>query len=124
MEKLTQKISGLRLDSITISRGSTTFELDGMKNGEHYKYKLGTMFEVCFEKIDLFKRDIVDDESTINLWGCLEACLEDVSLSEDGRVCELKLDNNKSIFIWSEEADHDNLILVRRYESDEWFTIG
>ena len=123
MKNLT-KIIGLRLESVTLSRGSTTFELDGVKEGEHYRYHLGTMFEICFEKVDLFKRDIVDDESTARLWRCLEADLQDVTLSEDGRVCELKLNNKKSIFIWSEELNHDNLLVVRKYESDEWFTIG
>jgi len=118
------KITGLRLERITLSRGSTTFEVDGMKDEEHCRYYLGTMFEVCFDSVDLFKRDIVDDESTVKLWSCLEAEIEEVILSEDGRVCELKLNNKKSIFIWSKEFDHDNLLVVRKYNSDEWFTIG
>lgn len=119
-----EKITGLRLESVTLSKGSKTFEFDGMRDGEHYRYHLGTMFEICFGKEDLFKRDIVDDESTVKLWGCLEAELKDVILSEDGRVCQLKLDNGKSIFIWSLEVDHDNLLVARRHEFDEWFTIG
>ena len=124
MEKLIKNIIGLRLESVSISRSSITFEVEGMKDGEHYRYMLGTMFEICFDKSSLFKNDIVDDESTARFWGCLEACLQGVTLSKDGRVCELKLDNSKSIYIWSEDINHDNLIVVRRHESDEWFTVG
>jgi len=124
MERPEEKITNLRLESVTISRGSKTFEFSGIKEKEYYRYYLGTIFEVCFDSADLFKRDIIDDESTVGIWGCLEADLQDITLSKDGRVCELKLDNSKSIFIWSLEVAHDNLLVARRHESDEWFTIG
>lgn len=28
------------------------------------------------------------------------------------------------IYVWSKEEDHDNLFIVKRWQSDEWFTIG
>jgi len=82
------------------------------------------MFEVCFSEADIFKSDIRDDKSTFQLWRYLETELTDIFLSDDQRVCELAFDNNQSIHIWSKDMDHDNLFVVRRFQSDEWWTIG
>ena len=124
IEDMEEKIKGLRLIAVVLAKGSTGFELEGMVDNEYLRYSLSTMFEVCFEKDHVFKRDIIGDKSTLSIWDCLDRVLEDVAVSPDGRVCSLRLENEKTIYVWSHELKHDNLIVVKRNESIEWFTIG
>lgn len=91
---------------------------------EHYRYDCSNGFEICFDKARIFKDDIIDHPSTLELWDCLEKTLEDISISDNGRVCLLKLKDGPMIYVWSKEEDHDNLFIVKRWQSDEWFTIG
>lgn len=121
---VTSRLLGLRFESVTLAKGSISFELDGMKNDQHHRYHLTTQFDVCFDANDVFKHDIVDDASTANVWSYLESDLIKILLSEDGRICELCFSNGKSIFVASLEFEHDNLFVVNRHGSDEWFTIG
>lgn len=117
-------IAGLRLEQIAIGRGVTKFTFDGRVSGQPIVLEASTHFEVCFDTHDVFQKDIVDDASTVELWACLERLVESVSTSEDGRVCEIRLDNGKTIFVSSKEHQHDNLLVVRHLDSTNWFTIG
>lgn len=119
-----ENLIGLTLTTVWLGRGSTGFELMGQKEGTNYRYSLSSMFEICFSKADLFQRDIRDDPSTLNFWKVLEHDLSGIVMSEDGRVCELQFEDAPSIFVWSQDLDHDNLFVVMRDNSDEWFTIG
>jgi hypothetical protein len=119
-----EKLVGLDLRSVSLGRGVTSLQLDGKINGEHHLYICSTGFEMCFDKESVFKDDIIDHPSTLKLWDCLEKSLIDISISDDGRVCSLKLEEGPTIYVWSESEDHDNLFVVRRWRSDEWFTIG
>lgn len=115
---------GLELDRIALMRGGTSFSFGGKLDGEFVRYECATAFEVCFDENRIFKDDIVDHPSTINLWNCLERKLVGLHISDDGRICSLKLDGGPTIYISSRDEEHDNLLVVRRWQSDEWFTIG
>jgi len=119
-----EKIIGLRLESVTLSKGAFSMQFQGRKNGEPVAYNISTMYEICFHRDGLFSRDIIEDESTTELWGYLEQSLEACILVEEGRVCELVFSDASSIFVWSMEYDHDNLLVVKNLNSAEWFTIG
>lgn len=119
-----ENLIGLTLIGVVLAKGSTGFELIGNKAGEHYRYSLSSMFEICFDRKDIFERDIRDDPSTLTFWRVLEHELSGISISEDGRVCELKFQDAPSIFVWAQELKHDNLIIAQRHDSDEWFTIA
>ncbi|MEM6555971.1 MAG: hypothetical protein AAF642_08860 [Pseudomonadota bacterium] len=119
-----EKLVGLDLRSVSLGRGATSLELDGKISGEYHRYNCSTNFEICFDKDRVFKDDIIDHPSTLRLWDCLEKPLIDISISEDGRVCSLKLGDGPTIYVWSQNEKHDNLFVVRRWQSEEWFTIG
>lgn len=119
-----QKLVGLELISISLGRGATSFLFDGKNNGEHCRYDCSAMFEICFDEARVFKDDIIDHPSTLKLWDCLEKELQEISVSDDGLVCRLKLKDGPTIYVWSQHEKHDNLFVVRRWQSDEWFTIG
>jgi hypothetical protein len=119
-----QKLVGLDLVSVSLSRGATSFTLAGKIDGEYCRYDCSTMFEICFDDARIFKDDIIDHASTLKLWDCLEKTLEELSVSTDGRVCSLKFKDGPTVHIWSADKDHDNLFVVKRWQSDEWFTIG
>lgn len=119
-----QKLVGLELVSVSLGRGATSFTFAGSSDGEHCRYDCSTMFEICFDEARVFKDDIIDHPSSLKLWDCLEKELEEIFVRDDGRVCSLKLKGGPTVYIWSEEAKHDNLLVVERWQSDEWFTIG
>jgi|GEM_PF-2159044 len=119
-----QKLVGLDLVSVSLARGATGFTLLGKVGGEHCRFDCSTMFEICFDEDRIFKDDIRDHPSTLKLWDCLDKTLEAVCLSDDGRVCSLKLEEGPTVYVWSEDEKHDNLFVVQRWRSDEWFTIG
>ncbi len=119
-----QKLVGLDLMSVTLTKGATSFEFSGKIDGEFHRYDCGTGFDICFDEVRIFKDDIVNHPSTLRIWECLENKLSKLVLSDDGRVCSLTFEEGPSIYIWSRERDHDNLIIARRWQSDEWFTIG
>ena len=119
-----QKLVGLDLMSVTLARGTSSFQLSGKIDGEYHRYDCSSSFEVCFEQERLFKDDIIDHPSTLKLWNCLERELVGLKLSEDGRVCTLALSGGLSIFLWSLELAHDNLMIAQRWQSDEWFKVG
>lgn len=118
------KLVGLDLMSVTLGRASTSFELSGKIGGEYHRYYCSTMFDICFDKNRVFEQDIIDHPSTLRLWDCLEQKLIDLNISEDGRVCSLVLEGGPTIYIWSKETEHDNLLIADRWQSEEWFTIG
>lgn len=119
-----QKLVGLHLESVSLSRGATGFNLGGKIDGAYHRYECSTPFEICFDEDRVFKDDIVDHPSTLRLWECLEKTLIELKVSEDGRICMLKFDGGPTAYVWSIECKHDNLFVVHRWQSDEWFTIG
>ena len=119
-----EKLVGLDLVSISLGRGATSLMFYGKVGEEHCRYDCSTIFEICFDEARVFKDDIIDHPSTLKLWDCLEKTLEELSVTNDGRVCSLKLKSGPTIYVWSAKEDHDNLFVVKRWQSDEWFTIG
>jgi hypothetical protein len=119
-----EKLHGLRLFAITLGSASCSFEFEGKIEGKFHRYSLGSAFETCFELSDVFKKDLIRDESLLKIWDYFDHVLEKIEISADGRVCELKMSGDQSIYVWSLEASHDNLLVARRWDSTEWFVIG
>lgn len=119
-----ENLKELNLITVLISWGATAFEFEGKKGDDYHRYTLSTMFEICFDEHLVFKSDILQDESTVKIWNYFNKRLLDIVLSSDGRSCELKFEDELSIYVWSKEMDHDSLFIVNRYQSEEWFAIG
>lgn len=118
------KLQGLRFRDITIGSAAHSMGFDGKIGDEYFRYSLSSMFETCFDASDVFKKDFIRDRIFLKVWDYFDRVLEAIEISPDGRVCELKMSGGLSIYVWSHELKHDNLIVATRWESDEWFTIG
>jgi hypothetical protein len=111
---------GLRLESCRLSKGSYSFELDGVKGGIFYNFNVGTS---CYLSFSENKEDIGKNYST-SIWELLETDLVNVMVDEVKGEIVFEFENKKKIFIWGDDPLIDNLVMVRSTNSKQWFLIG
>lgn len=117
--KLLEKLIGLRLESVRVSRGGTSFDFAGKTQGDYQNYLLSTMTYVCFDRNDVFQTAPEDDPNISKLWGFLELHLCAVHIEPDEKVLKLEFENDNSIFIWSKHREE--LFLAKNLLNEEWF---
>ena len=88
-----EKLVGLTLTGVTLAKGTTGFEISGVRDGSSYRFSLSTMYQVCFSREDIFERDIINDPSSLKIWKILEHDVKAIQLSEDQRYCEIHFED-------------------------------
>ncbi len=114
-----KNLIGLRLESCRFSKCSYSFEFDGRVNGEYFNFDVGTSCYLSFTKE---RKDIGNDFSK-HMWDILETNLENIILNEKDEEVIFEFEKGKKIFFWWESPLDDNLIIVRKKRSNQWFTI-
>ena len=106
---------GLDFMSCRFSRGSTTFEFDGMINGEHHRYELSTSNHVCFSSDELV--DIEGDLSS-EIWPLLETKLKKVERLVNVPGYIFIFESGKYFVVWSDEERE--MYICRNTKNGEW----
>lgn len=110
---------GLRLESCRLSKGSYSFELDGIVDGKQYNFNVSTS---CFLSFDENKIDILNGYSE-GIWEFLETDLIDIIIDKEKEEAIFKFERGRKVYIWWDVPLRDNLIIVNSVNSKDWFTI-
>lgn len=112
------KLNQLRLQSFTISKSSYTLEFSGKIKDKPVTYFASTSYNLSTNKEN--KSDALEKSSEI-IWPVLEQTLLRTELEENQIHFIFK--NERILTFWQKENATDNLIIVRKKNSDEWFTV-
>ncbi len=113
-----EKIHGLTLESFRLSKGSYSLEFSGKSNEESVIYHVGTAYNLSVNAKN--KSDALEKSSEV-IWPVLEQAL--ITTIEVENQIRLIFENGKELLIWQEENANDNLLIVRKEDSEEWFTV-
>jgi hypothetical protein len=113
-----EKLDNLTLESLTISKGSYCLELSGKCNDEFVTYFAGTSYNLS---VDNSANSDAREKASEVVWPVLEELL--ISTKQSENQIRFIFENGKELLIWQEENAIDNLMIVTKKDSEEWFTI-
>lgn len=122
--KMQERLIGSTLVGVCISRGSTSFEFECFSDSASKTFTASTMFQICFEEVDVFSKDIVDDVSIASIWNFFGKKITEISLKSDGRCLHFVFEGQLNIYIWTDNIVHDNILYVEERDTDLWFVLG
>ncbi len=113
-----EEIHGFTLESFRLSKGSYSLEFSGKSNEEFVIYNVGTAYNLS---VDEKNESDALEKSSEDIWPVLEQVL--ITTIEVENQIRFLFENGKELLIWQEENANDNLLIVRKEDSDEWFTV-
>lgn len=110
---------GARIDAITF--GVAHFQL--RLSTEQEAYSVSTSADVSCEPSKGDPFDFREDKACSGLVGLIGAELCSLAVDEPGRSASLHFDEGRQVRAWWPDKVYDNIFIVRREGSDEWWVV-
>ena len=111
---------GTRVDAVAF--GLAHFQIRVSRDDQ--EFSVSSSADISVEKLETDAVDFRHSKLAAGLIELVGAELIDIETDDASHVAVVKFDDEKAVRAWWPDKVHDNLFVVRRERSDEWWVIG